>query len=93
MKSEVEFELDPSLLSGMFRFHLRMPKAQSSFVYFVFEANEGLCFYSTLKHQVGDATRDMVLRGDRTMHSEVKRLINFLLTNVPGLEIIEENKI
>ena len=76
------FELDPPLL----------PKAQSSFVYFVFEANEGLCFYSTLPHQRGDETRDMVLRGDRTMFKEAKRLILFLKNSVEGLEILEENQ-
>ncbi len=86
-----DFDLDPPLGPNMFRFQLRMPKSQSSFVYFVFEANEGLCFYSTLPHRVGDATRDMVLRGDRTMYQESKRLINFLLETIPGLEIIEEN--
>lgn len=91
MNNATDFELDPPLLPNMFRFLLRMPKAQSSFVYFVFEANEGLCFYSTLEHNVGDPNRDMVLRGDRTMHTETKRLINFLLTSVPGLEILEEN--
>tara|TARA_R110000868_G_scaffold42681_5_gene144051 strand:- start:8624 stop:8902 length:279 start_codon:yes stop_codon:yes gene_type:complete len=90
--NETEFELDPPLLPGMFRFLLRMPKAQTSFVYFVFEANEGLCFYSTLKHQVGQADRDMVLRSDRTMYKETKRLIDYLQTTVPGLEIIEENQ-
>ena len=90
--NEVEFELDPPLLPDMFRFHLRMPKAQSSFVYFVFEANEGLCFYSTLAHTRGDMTRDMVLRGDRTMYGEAKRLINFLIGSVEGLEILEENR-
>lgn len=89
--NEAEFELDPPLLPHMFRFQLRMPKEQSAFVYFVFEANEGLCYYSTLDHQTGDKTRDMVLRGDRTMHAETKRLLNFLLTTVEGLEIVEEN--
>ncbi len=86
------FELDPPLLPDMFRFLLRMPKAQSSFVYFIFEANEGLCFYSTLAHERGDLTRDMVLRGDRTMYNETKRLINFLKESVQGLEILEENQ-
>lgn len=89
--NEVEFDLDPPLQENMFRFLLCMPKAESSFVYFVFEANEGLCFYSTLKHQIGDPERLMVLRGDRTMYQEVKRLIGYLLTTVEGLKIVEEN--
>lgn len=86
-----QFDFDPPLGPGMFRFHLRMPKSESSFVYFVLEANEGLCFYSTLPHTVGDPTRDMVLRGDRTMYEETKRLINFLVKTISGLQIIEEN--
>ena len=89
--NDIEFELDPPLLPGMFRFLLRMPKAQSSFVYFVFEANEGLCFYSTLNHKQGDETRNMVLRGDRTMHTETRRLLEFLKGSVEGLQILEEN--
>jgi len=86
-----EFELDPPLLPHMFRFLLRMPKERSAFVFFVCYANEGSCYYSTLDHEIGDKTRNMVLRGDRTMHLETNRLIEFLLTSVPGLEVLEEN--
>ena len=36
---------------------VKVDKKDSAYVYFTLEACDNLCFYSTLKHQVGDPTR------------------------------------
>lgn len=38
---------------------VRVSKEDSSFLYFTLEANEGLCFYSTLKSSEGTNFRDV----------------------------------
>lgn len=40
---------------------LRMSKAYSSFFYFTLEANENICFYSTLPFEKGQSFRDIVV--------------------------------
>ncbi|MBT4792564.1 MAG: hypothetical protein HON90_13410 [Halobacteriovoraceae bacterium] len=43
------------------KFILRMDKSYSSFFYFTLEANENICFYSTLPHEKGQRYRDIVV--------------------------------
>ncbi len=45
----------------LIEFHLRVDKAGSSFVYFTFEANEGLAFYSTLEQSIDQNHRDLIV--------------------------------
>lgn len=61
-------------------FHLviRVPKADSAFLYFQLEANEGLCFYSTLKSSLGQGHRDIDITSDLSFKAEVVRLIKKL---------------
>ena len=40
---------------------LRMSKDYSSFFYFTLEANENICFYSTMPFEKGQAYRDIVV--------------------------------
>jgi hypothetical protein len=39
----------------------RLSKADSSYLYFMLESNEGLAFYSTLPFDKGDETRDIII--------------------------------
>jgi hypothetical protein len=47
----------------LFHFQIRTSKDYSHFIYFTLESNEGLCFYSTKEHQVGDQTRTIDIYG------------------------------
>ncbi len=62
----------------VFHFIIRVSKSDSAFVYFQLEANEGLCFYSTLDHEEGQAYRDLDIRGAYEFQDEVSRLLEFL---------------
>lgn len=41
---------------------LRMPKDDAYFVYFTFESNEGMCFYSTVDESLKGQYRDIEVR-------------------------------
>lgn len=69
---------------------IRVPKEHSAFTYFQLEANEGLAFYSTLKHVEGQTYRDIDLKGPRELESEVRRLITYLALSYP-IEFIKES--
>ena len=57
---------------------IRMRKEDSVFVYFVFEAHEGICSYSTLPFEKSDAHRDMILRIPPDFEQEVQEVLNEL---------------
>ena len=75
-------------------FHLivRMPKEHSSFLYFQLEASEGLGFYSTIDFQEGDVYRDIDIKGDLKLRSEVMILLNSLKEKT-FLEILTDERI
>lgn len=62
---------------------IRVPKEESAFFYFQLEANEGLCFYSTLPASVGQAYRDIVIKADTSLKEDVLRLIKKLEEKIP----------
>lgn len=62
--------------SQLFHLVLRMNKEDSAFFYFQLEANDGLCFYSTLEHPPHAQYRDIDLKGDIALKSEIDHLIN-----------------
>ena len=66
------------LVSSSFKLVIRVPKAHSAFTYFQLEANENLCFYSTLDESLGKPYRDLMLQGSIEFYAEVKRLLDFL---------------
>lgn len=57
---------------------VKMPKEDSAFFYFQLEANEGLCFYSTLEHQTGDQFREIEIKCHISMKDECLRLIDHI---------------
>ena len=57
---------------------IRVPKAQSSFVYFMFESHEGLCFYSTLDYEKGQLFRDIDLKGSLEFQKDIDHLLKKL---------------
>lgn len=68
---------------SLFHFIIRVHKSDSAFIYFQLEANEGLCFYSTLDHQVGDEHRDIDIKGSIEFEREVRRLLDVLAQTIP----------
>ena len=56
------------------RYLLKMPKEQSSFLYFLLEGHDNLCFYSTLPHQTGDKDRQMELFATIEFKDDLDRL-------------------
>ncbi len=57
---------------------LQVPKEHSAFLYFTFESNDGLGFYSTLDHKEGDSDRHIEIQGPIEFKEEVLRLIAIL---------------
>jgi hypothetical protein len=57
---------------------LRVSKDDAYFVYFTFEANEGLCFYSTLDESLKGSYRDIEVRCSIEMRDYLKALIERL---------------
>jgi hypothetical protein len=68
---------------------IRVPKPEASFTYFQFEANDGLCFYSTLESSMKEPYRDIDIKTDESLSEELMRLIN-ILQNKFHLEILSE---
>lgn len=68
---------------------LRTPKDDSYFVYFTFEANEGLCYYSTLDDSLKAQYRDIVVRCPVEWTDDLKALIKRLQADI-RLDILEE---
>lgn len=54
---------------------IRTKTEDSALVYFILEAHEGICSYSTLPFKSGDAYRDMVLRIPPGFEEEVQQAL------------------
>ena len=65
-----------------YRTVIRVPKADSAFIYFQLEANEGICFYSTLKESLGESYRDIMVTSDLSYEIETKRILEFLKKSI-----------
>lgn len=77
------------MIYSNFKIIIRVPKAHSAFTYFQLEANENLCFYSTLEESLGQPYRDLLLQGSIEFYNETKRLLNQLQQEYP-IEYLED---
>lgn len=68
---------------------IRVPKDDAFFVYFTFESNEGLCFYSTADESLKGQYRDIEVRSSIEFEGAVKNLIKRLQTEI-RLDVIAE---
>ncbi len=57
---------------------IRVPKSDSAFLYFTLEANEGVCFYSTLDHTPGTNFRDIEICGAPEFYLTLKNILHHL---------------
>jgi hypothetical protein len=59
----------------LFHYIIRLNKEDSAFFYFQLEAQEGLCFYSTLKNPPLAQYRDIDVKGDLLLNDQIMHLI------------------
>jgi hypothetical protein len=71
---------------------IRVAKDDAYFVYFTFESNEGLCFYSTVDESLKGQYRDIELRAPIESRENVKALIARLQSEF-RLDVMEEKVI
>jgi len=68
---------------------LRVPKDEAYFVYFTFESNEGLCYYSTTDDSLKGQFRDIEVRAPIEAREHLNALINRLKSEI-RLDVLEE---
>lgn len=73
----------PNYSSQLFHYVVRLNKEDSAFFYFQLEANDGLCFYSTLPYEPHTQYRDLDLKGDILLKGEVDLLIKHCAEKFP----------
>ena len=71
---------------------IRVAKDDAYFVYFTFESNEGLCFYSTVDESLKGQYRDIEVRAPIEARENLKALIARLQSEL-RLDVIEEKVI
>ncbi|MBC77906.1 MAG: hypothetical protein CME64_18005 [Halobacteriovoraceae bacterium] len=71
---------------------LRVTKADSSFLYFTFESNEGLAFYSTLNESSDEHHRDILLHTTPEYYTPVLNLLEHLRKKMP-IEVLFDKEI
>jgi hypothetical protein len=69
---------------------LRVAKDDAYFVYFTFEANEGVCFYSTVEDSLRGAYRDIDVRTPIEGKAVLKELIAKLQAELRLDVLLEE---
>lgn len=57
---------------------LKVKKEDSAIVYFILEANEGICFYSTIPHETHDQFRIVEIKYTKELEKEFNQIINQL---------------
>lgn len=61
---------------------IRVPKEEAAFIYFQFEANEGLCFFSTLDATLGEPFRDIEIFSPMSLKDEMTHLLDYLASTI-----------
>jgi hypothetical protein len=73
----------------LFHLIIRLNKEDSAFFYFQLEANDGICFYSTLENPPHAQYRDIDLKGDIKLKKEMDHIIERCL-NKFKIEILTD---
>lgn len=80
------------LTSELYYCRLRVPKDEAYFVYFTFESNEGLCYFSTVDESLGGQYRDIDVKCPMEAKGHLKALVERLQGEI-RLDIILEETI
>lgn len=73
----------------LFYCRLRTPKDDAYFVYFTFESNEGMCFYSTVDESLKGQYRDIDVKCPIEWKQDLLALIERLQAEI-RLDILEQ---
>lgn len=79
----------PLAAEGVVRLVVRVPKRHAAFLYFQLEANEGVCFHSTLEGPPGADHRDVEVMTHRSMKPQLDQVLERVGLAAP-LEVLEE---
>lgn len=60
----------------LFHIIIRVNKEDSAYFYFQLEANDGICFYSTLQYPAHAQYRDIDMKGDLSLQNNLRSIIN-----------------
>jgi hypothetical protein len=74
----------------LYHARLRVPKDEAYFVYFTFESNEGLCYYSTTDESLKGTYRDIDIRCPIELKPALKSLIARLQAEIRLDVLLEE---
>ncbi|MDH5580602.1 MAG: DUF4911 domain-containing protein [Bdellovibrionales bacterium] len=77
----------------LFHIIIRVPKHDSAFFYFLLESHEGLAFYSTLPHDVGQGFRDIDMKGSVELINALEHLIDGFCKVSPDSKIIQRSEV
>lgn len=72
------------------RLKIESPKDESAFIYSILEANEGLCFYSTVGEILGHPTRKLLIHSPATLQNEFNQMFDYLMKKLPNIKILED---
>ena len=76
-------------MKEVFHLIIRVPKDQAAFTYFTLEANENICFYSTIDSSINEGFRDIDIQTSLDLKNELQRIITQLQKDFP-LSILKE---
>lgn len=71
-------------------FVIRVSKADAAFIYFQFESNEGLCFFSTMKSSLNEPFRDIEIFSHLSLEKEIDHLLSYLGESIEIQYILTE---
>jgi hypothetical protein len=74
----------------LFHYVIKTNKEDSSFLYFTLEANDNLCFYSTLDYPVGSETREIDIKGALNSQNDFLSVMQHLKQKIQMEILLEE---
>lgn len=74
----------------LFHYIIKMNKEDSAFFYFQLEANDGICFYSTIPYPPHAQYREIELRGDIKLKGEMEQILKECQKKFPIEIVLDE---
>lgn len=74
----------------LFHYIIKMNKEDSAFFYFQLEANDGICFYSTIPYPHHAQYREIELRGDIKLKGEMEQILKECQKKFPIEIVLDE---
>lgn len=73
----------------MSKTRIRVNKCDAAFLYQLLESYEGVCSYSTLENEKGDAFRDVELASPESLRPDLEKMLLGIRTEIP-MEVFAE---